>query len=153
MPRSRNPGIAADRSAAKAAVASMEGWFRVWTYEDCAFPGRFPPDKLYIPHAEKAHILILIIHDRLTPNTKREYDASVKNGRSQMIFFREGFRLKPSASDFQKRLRDTTYARYKNLNELKSSIMKGLRGNVLRYAEMGMKASIGTSVDYGRLGV
>ncbi|MEI8197738.1 MAG: hypothetical protein WCI73_17730 [Phycisphaerae bacterium] len=153
MPRKRAPGIGRDRDAAVVAVSTMRDLFCVWTWEDCAFAGRFRPDDLYIKQAEKAHFLILIIHDRLTPNTKREYDASVKNHRGQMIFFREGFRLQSTARDFKRKLRDTTYWQYKNPSELKSSIIKSLRGNLLRCAEAGIPASVGTTIDYGRLGV
>jgi len=153
MPRARDPRIAKDRRIAVEAVSSLDGWFKAWTWEDCAFPGRFPPDSIYVKEAERAHILILLIHDRLTPNTKKEYDASVLNQRGQMIFFRDGFRLKPPAREFQKRLKGATYWRYKNLSELKSIIIKDLRGNVLRYADLGMQASVGTSAGYNSLGV
>lgn len=153
MPRKRDNRIGTDRVTATEAARAYSHLFRVWTWEDCAFPGRFPPDTLYIPKAAEAHLLILLIHDRLTPNTKREYDASVKNGRGQMIFFRDGFKLQAPARAFQKKLRDTTYWRYKNLSELKTIIGRGLIANVLRYADHGLKASVGTAVDYGRLGV
>src|ERR1039457_6666650 len=61
MPRKRDPRIGRDRRVAVRAVSSMADLFRVWTWEDCAFPGRFSPDALYIEKAKNAHVLILII--------------------------------------------------------------------------------------------
>jgi hypothetical protein len=153
MPRPRSRRIGTDRRAAKDAALTQSEWFRVWTWEDCAFPGTFGPESLYLTKAAESHILILLIHDRLTPNTKKEYDISVKNRRGQMIFFRDGFRLDQPARHFRNKLRDATYWRYKNCSELKSIIIRGLRENLLRYATIGQKASIGTTINYGRLGV
>lgn len=97
-------------------------------------------------------MLVLLIHDRLTPNTKKEYDASVKKGRSQIILFRDGFVLKKEAKQFRNQLKKATYFNYRNLSELKSLIIRGLQGNLLRYANIGLAASIGSNVDYGELG-
>ncbi|MDB5296623.1 MAG: hypothetical protein JWO31_2606 [Phycisphaerales bacterium] len=143
----------ADRLAATAAARTLRAFFSVWTWENCAFPGRFKPDALYLEKAAEAHVLILLIDDRLSVNTKREYDASVRNRRSQMILFREGAKLDPSARDFKRKLRGATYWQYGNEDELRTIIYRGLRMNMLRYAKIGMKASIGTRVEYSELGV
>jgi hypothetical protein len=153
MPKQRSRQIYHDRHAAKKAAATYSQWFRVWTWEDCAFPGRFSPDDLYLSKAAESHILILLIHDRLTKNTKREYDISVRNRRGQMVFFRDGFRLKQTARNFKDKLRHTTYWQYTNRSELKSIVIRGLRENLLRYANLGQNVTFGTKAQYVRPGV
>jgi hypothetical protein len=153
MPRPRSRRIAADRRAAKDAAETQSSLFRVWTWEDCAFPGSFRPEELYLKKAAESHFLILLIHDRLTVNTKKEFDISVKNKRGQMIFFRDGFRLERTAMIFKNRLRNNTYWHYKNCSELKTIVIRGLIQNLLRYADLGQSVSIGTTINYGRQGV
>lgn len=153
LPRPRSQLIGRDRLAATRAISELEGLFYAWTWEQCAFPGQFAPPDLYIKEAEKAHMLILLIHERLTPNTKKEYVASVKKRRSQMILFRDGCKLEGETRKFQKKLRAATYFKYKNPSELKSIIINGLQANLLLYATRGLDASVGTRRSYSRLGL
>jgi hypothetical protein len=148
MPRRQDHPILADRRAAANIVRKHEFGFKVWTWEDCNFPGRFPPKDLFLSQASKAKLLILLIHNRLTPNTELEYKASLKQARSQMILFRDGCRLTPDTLRFQKKLNASTYCRYRNRSELRTLILRGLTNNVWLYANRGLEARLGTSTAY-----
>lgn len=152
MPRRRGHPILAERRIVADIVRKHEFGFRVWTWEDCAFSGKFPPKDLFLSQASKAQLLILLIHNRLTANTKLEYKASVKERRSQMILFRDGCRLTRETLQFQKTLRAVTYFRYRNRSELRTLIFRGLTNNVWLYANRGLAASLGTATSYAAFG-
>ena len=146
MPRQKNHPILKERRLAAAVARGHSHGFRVWTWEDCGFPGAFAPKELFVEQATKAQLLILLIHNRLTRNTKSEYRASVRAKRSQMILFRDGCRLEPGTRTFKKTLRTKTYSLYRNRSELRTLITRGLTSNVWLYANRGLE--IGTSSTY-----
>lgn len=142
-----------ERNAVAACVKERRDLFRLWWWEENAFSGTFRPPEIYVDKAAQADLLILIIGGTLTPNSRKEYAASVHNHRNQLIYFKEGVTLDAKTKAFKRRLKKITYWPFRNTSELRTYVAEHLRRNVVRLARIGTRAAIGTRVDYAALGL
>jgi len=145
--------LASDRRAVARAVRSLGGLFKVVWWEGNAYPGKFRPDELFMPWAARCDLLILLVGPTLTKNTKREYDLSVRNRRSQLVLFKTCSSRDRSAQRFRSKLHAATYCDYRNGSELRTLVIRALKGNVTRLTRVGQRFDVGTRAHYSQLGV
>ncbi|MCW2961851.1 MAG: hypothetical protein JWM90_2238 [Thermoleophilia bacterium] len=116
-----------ERKRAVSTVSGLTG-FRPWSWEQDATAGPYCSEGMCIGNARASDALVLILSEELTPVTRKEYEAAIRNQVQCFIFLKHGCSLTEGARNFveAQQRSDTTTEVFKSLDDLEARITRAL---------------------------